>query len=194
MREELCRVRIEVEELLGGKSDVFLGVDRVVLLGELEDLLVGKEETVLESGPDRVLDVALPQDTPERRVGACRWIFIGLAYRLDPPDAHDDPVRVFRERCFLSVNETQRGLGLDAAEKGVEKRELVLALLPPSRSEAHARLAVFDERQIEEVLECLAVLFAHPTKGYTRRRVGRHLESNGFEVSMSLLPELDVGM
>src|SRR5262245_45257361 len=105
--------------LVGCECDEFLRVD-AGLLGKRHHLLIREEKTIRESGPDRVTDVSLPELTAQWGVISLVGVLRSFADRQHTAHSDDHAPRLLRERSTLGVEEAERFLRTEGAEKRVE--------------------------------------------------------------------------
>ena len=181
------------------KGHELLGVDPLPV-GKGQCLLVRKEEAISEAWPDGMAYVALPKHAPQPPFFAPGGILCRAAHGQNTAHADDHPSGLFRQRGSFRVEEAERLLWPESAEKGVEQSKLVLTLLHPIRLHllalviADVGLSVRHPADLQSLgnpdLTILRVpldlLTQHPSEGYAGSGVGRLDELGRSKVAVSL--------
>lgn len=102
-----------------------------VFFGKFNQVVAGKKKTVLYFRADRVMQIALSEDTTQ---GIVRAVFLVTIFdgRVDFQDSaytDDDPTCVVRHRSAFCIEKYKGLFGLDCTEKRIQHRQLVPALL-----------------------------------------------------------------
>lgn len=152
--------------------------------------MVGKEKAVLDLWPDRVMQVALPQDTAHgvRRRALLVDVFDERVDLENSTYADDNSPPVIRQRRALGVEEDKRLLRCDSAEERVEHRKLVPAFLNPELIEFEVGLEFGSEVDLVglgPVRDSVVRILHHPGERNSRSRKGRMVEVAFLEMFVS---------